>query len=249
MSKLSAIWNDAGTPPLQTERVLRLRFDYTTDNPDVYPPFQIHFVTDIAGVVDTQMLNFPQTSPNVYQLEIVVPSDVFATGGIVSFEIVDAGNNSAGEFAGAMFYPAPPSPDVSALVETELQALESTGVILRPRRRAGTLNLRQFNVFNTIYRNGGHYEKRDLDFIDVQLRSVAQAAQKCRTLILAGDPHTTAIYRTRANKTDEYGAHSTTEFRDYVSEIARIMDYAVAECRDRQKFILSNDFFIRSIEL
>ena len=133
-----------------------------------------------------------------------------------------------------------------------LQQLEADGTILMPKRRTGAYTIKDFTVLNAIYRTGNppHFNKRDLDFIDVQMLSVQQAVRKMYQIGVAkqNDLNTSAIYRRRSNRLEEYSATMQDDMVEYLFECVRIMNYCVDEIRFKQFFNLNNPTLLRIIE-
>jgi hypothetical protein len=133
-----------------------------------------------------------------------------------------------------------------------LQQLEQQGTILLPKRRTGTYTIKDFTVLNAIYRTGNPtvFNKRDLDFIDVQMLSVQQAVRKMYQVGVAkqNDLNTSAIFRRRSNRLEEYSATMEDDMVEYLFECVRIMNYCVDEIRFRQSFNLNTPTLLRIIE-
>jgi hypothetical protein len=134
-----------------------------------------------------------------------------------------------------------------------LQPLINAGLILQPQRRAGQYTIKDFTVLNAIYRAGAptYFIKKDLDFINVQLLSIRQAVQKMYQVAVAkdNDLNTTAIYRTRANKRKEYSAKIDDDFKEFLLESVRVMNYAIDEVRFNQKFNLPSPTLVRDLDV
>jgi hypothetical protein len=134
-----------------------------------------------------------------------------------------------------------------------LQPLINAGLILQPQRRVGQYTIKDFTVLNAIYRAGAptYFIKKDLDFINVQLLSIRQAVQKMYQVAVAkdNDLNTTAIYRTRADKRKEYSAKIDDDFKEFLLESVRVMNYAVDEVRFNQKFNLPSPTLVRDLDI
>jgi hypothetical protein len=133
-----------------------------------------------------------------------------------------------------------------------LQQLEQQGTILMPKRRMGAYTIKNFTVLNAIYRTGNPpvFNKRDLDFIDVQMLSVQQAVRKMYQIGVAkqNDLNTSAIFRRRSNRLEEYSSKIEDDFVEYLFECVRIMNYCVDEIRFKQSFNLNTPTLLRIIE-
>lgn len=131
-----------------------------------------------------------------------------------------------------------------------LVALEQAGDILQPKRRSGTQTLKDYNVFHAVFKQSGLYQKRDLDFINIQMLSVRQAVQKMRDVSSLINPSNTVsvIHRSKLQRKSEFTAKMDNSFKEYLSECARIMEYAVDEIRNKQTFTINNPTFLREIE-
>lgn len=133
----------------------------------------------------------------------------------------------------------------------QLIAMENAGTILVPKRRTGAHNLNDFTVLNAVYRTGNNFfNKRDLDFVNVQMQGVQQAVRKFNHVATAklNDLNTTAIYRRRANRLEEYSAKIDADFVEFLTESVRIMNFCVDEIRFRQYFNLNAPTLVRTIE-
>jgi hypothetical protein len=117
----------------------------------------------------------------------------------------------------------------------------TTGYI--PQRREAQYLIRDFTKLNGIQKSaGGIYRTWDIDFISTQALSMAQAANKCRELVAAAnaDPGFSLQYRRRALPNEEWTAQRDATFNQAMSEIARVIDFAVEEVQQKQKFNLVN---------
>lgn len=133
-----------------------------------------------------------------------------------------------------------------------LLALEQSGEIFRPKRRAGDFTLKDFTVLHAVYQVGTPltFLKQDLDFIAVQMLSLQQAMQKMRWVALAMDNNlpVSVIHRPRSNRLKEYTAKAGPDFKDFLMESSRVMEYAVNEIRNLQRFNVPSPFLLREIE-
>ena len=119
-----------------------------------------------------------------------------------------------------------------------------------PRRRNAQYLIRDFTKLNGIQKSaGGTYRVWDIDFISTQALSMAQAANKCRELVQAAnaDPTFSLQYRTRALSSEEWTAQRDATFNQAMSEIARVIDFAVEEVQNQQKFSLVNPQLLRVV--
>jgi hypothetical protein len=128
------------------------------------------------------------------------------------------------------------------------QAATNTGYI--PQRRNAQYLIRDFTKLNGIQKSaGGNYRVWDIDFISTQALSMAQAANKCRELVAAAtaDPTFSLQYRTRALSNEEWTAQRDATFNQAMSEIARVIDFAVDEVQQKQKFNLVNPQLLKVV--
>jgi hypothetical protein len=112
-----------------------------------------------------------------------------------------------------------------------------------PQRRSAQYLIRDFTKLNGIQKSaGGTYRTWDIDFISIQALSMAQAANKCRELVAAAsaDPNFSLQYRRRALPNEEWTAQRDATFNQAMGEIARVIDFAVEEVQNQQKFNLVN---------
>jgi hypothetical protein len=124
----------------------------------------------------------------------------------------------------------------------------TTGYI--PQHRNAQYLIRDFTKLNGIQKSaGGNYRVWDIDFIQVQTLSMAQAANKCRELVQAAnaDPTFSLQYRTRALSNEEWTAQRDVTFNQAMSEIARVIDFAVDEVQQKQKFNLVNPQLLKVV--
>jgi hypothetical protein len=111
-----------------------------------------------------------------------------------------------------------------------------------PLRGPGTYTVKSFPKMNMIAIESGKFRVTDLDFINVQALSMAQAARKARRIAELSDlSGTLIIQRTGV----ESAARPSGRFRDAMTEIARVIDFAVEEVRNQQKFDISNVELVR----
>lgn len=119
-----------------------------------------------------------------------------------------------------------------------------------PLRREAQHLIRDFTKLNGIQKSaGGTYRTWDIDFISTQALSMAQAARKCRELAQAAqtDPNFSLQYRSRAIPNEEWTARRDATFNEAMSEIARVIEFAVEEVQNRQKFNLVNLKLLRVV--
>ncbi len=117
-----------------------------------------------------------------------------------------------------------------------------------PVRRNADYLIRDFTKLNGIQKSaGGTYRTWDIDFISIQALSMAQAANKCRELVAAAnaDPTFSLQYRRRALPNEEWTAQRDATFNQAMGEIARVIDFAVEEVQNQQKFNLVNPQLLR----
>ncbi len=119
-----------------------------------------------------------------------------------------------------------------------------------PQRRNAQYLIRDFTKLNGIQKSvGGTYRVWDIDFISTQALSMAQAANKCRELVAAAtaDPTFSLQYRTRALSNEEWTAQRDVTFNQAMGEIARVIDFAVEEVQNQQKFNLVNPQLLKVV--
>jgi hypothetical protein len=124
----------------------------------------------------------------------------------------------------------------------------TTGYI--PQHRNAQYLIRDFTKLNGIQKSaGGTYRVWDIDFISTQALSMAQAANKCRELVAAAtaDPTFSLQYRTRALSNEEWTAQRDATFNQAMSEIAQVIDFAVDEVQNKQKFNLVNPQLLKVV--
>jgi hypothetical protein len=115
-----------------------------------------------------------------------------------------------------------------------------------PQYRTGQYLIRDFTKLNGIEQSiGGTYRTWDIDFIQVQTLSMAQAAQKCRDIAASSDPNLTLQYRLRSLPHEEWTARRDPTLNAALGEIARVIDFSVAEIQNKQKFSLANPHLLR----
>lgn len=134
--------------------------------------------------------------------------------------------------------------------ETTFPAAQPTQNGYIPQRRSAQYLIRDFTKLNGIQKSaGGTYRTWDIDFISIQALSMAQAANKCRELVAAAsaDPNFSLQYRRRALPNEEWTAQRDTTFNQAMSEIARVIDFAVEEVQNQQKFNLVNPQLLRVV--
>lgn len=127
-------------------------------------------------------------------------------------------------------------------IRVEVPSPLPPGAIVPVRRTAQYL-IRDFTKLNGIQKSaGGTYRVWDIDFISIQALSMAQAANKCRELVAAAnaDPTFSLQYRRRALPNEEWTAQRDGTFNQAMGEIARVIDFAVEEVQNQQKFNLVN---------
>ena len=132
--------------------------------------------------------------------------------------------------------------------ETTFPAAGPTQNGFIPQRRNAQYLIRDFTKLNGIQKSaGGTYRVWDIDFISTQALSMAQAANKCRELVAAAnaDPTFSLQYRRRALPNEEWTAQRDATFNQAMSEIARVIDFAVEEVQNQQKFNLVNPQLLR----
>lgn len=110
------------------------------------------------------------------------------------------------------------------------------------------VGIKDFTLLNSIERlPNGNFKRRDLDFINTQLLSLGQAAVKMRELAASADPNLSLQFRARTDKMTEYNSRKGGNFGDYLNESARIIEFAVNEIRNNQRFDLTNIQFSKTI--
>lgn len=139
--------------------------------------------------------------------------------------------------------------DIFQLNQT-IATLQQTATIIGfvAAHRTGIYTIKDFTLLNSIERlPNGNFKRRDLDFINTQLLSLGQAAVKMRQLAASADPNLSLQFRARADKMTEYNSRKGGNFGDYLNESARIIEFAVNEIRNNQRFDLTNIQFSKII--
>jgi hypothetical protein len=137
--------------------------------------------------------------------------------------------------------------DVLQLRVTELGTGAPT-VGFVPALRTGAYTIKDFSVLDGIQRTSiGTYAKFDIDFVNVQLLSMKQGAIKMRRIAAIANTEFGFKFRTKIAKDMEYTAKKDNAFNQYLLESARIIEYAVDEVRNNQRFDLANTQFLRTI--
>lgn len=116
-----------------------------------------------------------------------------------------------------------------------------------PNSREGQYTIKDFTVLDGIHRINGFYEKLDIDFINTQLLSMKQGANKMRRIAASTDPNFTIQFRPRTAREEVYSARRSQTFNEYLLECARVLDFAINEVQNNQKFNLDNVQFQRTI--
>lgn len=117
-----------------------------------------------------------------------------------------------------------------------------------PEEREGAYTIKDFTVMTGIERlQSGLFVVHDIDFVNTQLLSMLQGANKMRRIASGTDPNFTLQFRPRSGRNDEYTARRGASFRACLNESARIIEFAVEEVRNKQKFMLENVQFSRTI--
>jgi hypothetical protein len=130
---------------------------------------------------------------------------------------------------------------------TELEAT-ATVVGFVPALRTGQYTIKDFSVFNGIQRTpSGNFYKYDIDFINVQLLSMKQGALKMRRIAAVADSAFGMQFRTQWARDTEFNAKKAAGFNDCLLESARIIEFAVNEIRNNQRFDLANVEYNRTI--
>lgn len=227
MMNLSSHVNDfaAFTPALLGRRVVRLVLHYD-ENPDTPPPFTVFYEETPTDAPQTsQNLVLQQATSSRFQIEIPISETILANGGNMSWAINDSLGNLSGQWGGAA---------------TLLPSGLPIGYI--PLRGSGEYTVKSFPKLNMVALESGKFRVSDLDFINVQALSMAQAAAKARRIAALSDLSGTLIYQ-RAGI--EYAAQPAGRFTEAMTEIARVIEFAVEEVRNQQRFDLSNAELVR----
>jgi hypothetical protein len=137
--------------------------------------------------------------------------------------------------------------DTLQLRVTELETTPPT-VGFVPALRTGQYTIKDFSVLDGIQRTIiGTYSKFDIDFVNVQLLSMKQGALKMRRIAAVANSEFGFKFRTKIAKDMEYTAKKANGFNEYLLESARIIEFAVDEVRNNQRFDLDNTQFLRTI--
>jgi hypothetical protein len=198
---------------------------YYDENVDTPPPFDVVLEQEsvmIPGLTGTTH-RMDTISSTRFQKIIPLRADVISSGGYINWRVVDSFGNLPGTFGG--------SAQVSA---------SSSGYL--PLRGPGEYTVKSFPKMNMIAIESGKFRVTDLDFINVQALSMAQAARKARRIAELSDLSGTLIIQ-RAGV--ESAARPSGRFRDAMTEIARVIEFAVEEVRNQQKFDISNVELVR----
>lgn len=117
-----------------------------------------------------------------------------------------------------------------------------------PEEREGAYTIKDFTVLTGIERlQSGLFVVHDIDFVNTQLLSMLQGADKMRRIASGTDPNFTLQFRARSSRNEEYTARRGASFRACLNESARIIEFAVEEVRNKQRFDLQNVQFSRTI--
>ena len=111
-----------------------------------------------------------------------------------------------------------------------------------PLRGPGAYTVKSFPKLNMIAIESGRFRVSDLDFINVQALSMAQAAAKARRIAALTDLNGTLILQTGGI---ESAALPSGRFKDAMNEIARVIEFATEEVRNQQKFDVTNLELVR----
>ncbi len=235
MARQSAIWNEWLLPPSPpSTRGVRVTLTTGQEEDEGLEPYTIVFqyeTTTAPGFIAAPPMVMAPKGSNRFFAQWEIPDAVYSSGGNVQYAILDA----SGEWAG--------NPDFAGYC---VVGLSGGGFI--PKVRMGAYTIKDFTLLNSIERlANGNYKRRDLDFINTQLLSIGQAAVKMRELATSADPNLSLQFRPRSDKMTEYNSRKGTNFSDYLNESARIIEFAVNEIRNNQRFDLTNIHVSRTI--
>lgn len=110
-----------------------------------------------------------------------------------------------------------------------------------PLRGNGAHTVKSFPKMNIILLEQGNYKVADLDFINVQALSMAQAARKARQ-VASLVPQGRLILQSGGI---EQAARPAGRFEQAMLEIARVIEFCTEEVRNQQKFDVDNVELIR----
>lgn len=176
MINFKTLWEFTGAP------FVTCTLDISTaEQADAPPPYTVTLAYDLAnGTNLTATYTMSPTSSVRYATTIFLIAEVPLGGNIVAS--VNCANN---EWAGGIYGNSVRIPPFGG------QSGGQSG--FQPARRTGIYKLPDFVQLNSIERSaGGLYIQRDLDFVNVQTLSMAQAATKCRAIANATDPTRTS---------------------------------------------------------
>jgi hypothetical protein len=235
MARQSAIWNEWLLPPSPpSTRGVRVTLTTGQEQDEALGPYTIVFqyeTTAAPGFIAAPPMIMTPQGANRFVAQWEIPAAVYSSGGNVQYAILDA----SGEWGG--------NPDFAGYC---VVGLSSGGFM--PAARTGAYTIKDFTLLNSIERlPNGNFKRRDLDFINMQLLSLGQAAVKMRELAASADPNLSLQFRARADKMTEYNSRKGGNFGDYLNESARIIEFAVNEIRNNQRFDLTNIQFSKTI--
>ena len=237
MMNLASYINDFAsfTPALNGKRVIRLVLHYD-ENPDTPPPFTVQLLQTPSSATSTpepQIISnhtFQAVSTTRFRIELEIAAIMHTNGGAMSWAINDALGNLAGTWGGGA------------------TLLPSGGNGFIPDQRPGEFTIKDFTVFDGVERTAsGLYVSHDIDFVNTQLLSMSQGAAKMRRIAASADTNFTLRFRKRSERNEEYIARRSTIFQEYLNESARVIEFAVSEVRNNQRFDLNNIRFHRTI--
>lgn len=195
--------------------------DSTFQSDNAAKPYYVTIDYDLGGGQSTGSDTFQmmQTSSSRFEKTLVIPNTV-DLGGNLTVSI----NNGDNEM-------------VTGYYSSTLQV---------PALNNGYIPVRTPSAYMIPNFQRLHYpvdgEVEDLDFINVQALSFAQAAEKCRT-VEQNQGSTMQVYLNGK----EYTATAGTNFYTAMGEIARVIEFAVEEVRNQQQFELANLTFVRDL--
>lgn len=231
MARQSAIWNEWLQPPAPSmTRGVRVTLSIQ-DGDDSLAPFSItfkHETTVAPGFISTAPIAMTPVGSSRFVAQFAIPVNVYSDGGNVQYSILD----SSGEWGG--------DPDFAGYCVIPAAGNNVTGYV--PLRGPGAYTVKSFPKLNMIAIEAGRFRVSDLDFINVQALSMAQAAAKARRIAALTDLNGTLILQTGGI---ESAALPSGRFKDAMNEIARVIEFATEEVRNQQKFDVTNLELVR----
>ena len=168
MMNLTSFVNDvpAFSPALAGERVVRLVLHYD-ENPDTPPPFTVLFQeTPNNAAQRIRSFTMQQAGSTRFQVEMPIAEILLTNGGTMSWAVNDALGNLEGQWGGG----------AELLPQTVQGGFQA-------QLRTGDWRIKDFTVLTGIERlESGLFAVYDIDFVNTQLLSMKQGAEKMRRI-------------------------------------------------------------------